>query len=319
MDDNNDGYINLWELSKAFKDFKIQLDQDELQSLFENQANHDNREIDIDRLINSILGKMPQNRRDVVEETFEALDRESTGGITINTFRQSYNGKTHPDVKRNSKSNEEVQGDFFELFEGFLSSTQGSKTGLISRNLFADFFNQISILIKTDEDFYSIVRCCRGNVPLTERRLITNERQMSTTSELPKEEKSEVNIEYPRYSKPSQTRFTTLAPYGIGKEAFYKTTYSDFKYPDQYKVVEFTDKNRFAAGVTSWPGTHYVDPRKLELETKYQKTLSSIAKVLGLRGVRGYLEFLQAFQNQDQECSGLVSFQTLQKGMISLF
>jgi Ca2+-binding EF-hand superfamily protein len=310
MDDNNDGNVNRWEFCKALKDFKVDLHPRETEQLYNELAPGKAEELNIDIFMNTILGRMSDFRRGVVEQTFSILDQTGKETITVERLRQCYNSRRHPEVISGQKTIDETLGEFIGLFEAFNNSKSGQKRDTISKKDFISFFTYMSPMIADDNDFEAIVACCRANVPTQEKVLRINNPINENQSE---NRESRTNS---RNGSRGTHRLGVIAPFGVSNEAFYKTSYSAFNYPTEKQLENFNSKNRHAAGATSWPGTHYADPRKLELEEKNQRLLSQITNILASRGIAGFLHLLETFQNSDKNKAGVIHGNDFQDGTV---
>lgn len=313
MDDNNDGFINQWEFCKALKDFKVGMHPRETEQVFNLLVPSKHEELEIDAFMSVLLGRISDFRRGVIERSFDVLDHEGKGFITVDRLRQSYNSRRHPDVIYGKKTVDETLGEFVSLFDAFHSGRTGKNKESITRQEFFQFFNYMSPMIPDDNDFESIVLCSRANIPNQEKKPLIQNPITDNTHEI-RSSRAES-----RYQSNGTHRLGVIAPYGLSNEAFYQTSYSAFNYPNEKQLENFNSKNKYAAGVTSWPGTHYADPRKLELEEKNQRLISQITDTLASRGIAGFLHLLESFQNCDKSRSGLINFGDFQEGRILLF
>ena len=303
MDDNNDDNINKWQFCKALKDFKVSLPPHDIEDIYLGLVSSRQQELSIDDFMHQFIGKLDEFRRGEVERTFEILDIGDKGVIPVDTLRKSYNSRRHPDVLSGLKTIDETLGEFVGLFDAFHNSRTGHRKESITRKEFAEFFSYVSPMITSDNDFEAMVKCCRANIPTQELHPRGSEPQAE-----------EVYASHRRsvgdnaFASRGSHQFGVIAPFGISNQAYYKTSYSSYDYPTDTQMATFNTKNKFAAGVTSWPGTHYADPRKLELEEKYQHILSTITETLSSRGIAGFLHLLETFQNTDSGCSGATNY-----------
>lgn len=310
MDDNNDGFINQWEFCKALKDFKVGMDPRETEHIYNQLVARKSDELDIETFMIALLGRLNDFRRGIIEKTFSILDQDGRGQITVDRIRQSYNSRRHPEVLSGAKTIDETLGEFVSLFDAFHSGRSGPKKESVTNQEFVQFFTYMSPMIADDNDFEAIVLCCRANIPVQEYK--------APVSNPITENKSEARLSRAdsRYGSRGTHRLGVIAPFGLSNEAYYQTSYSVHNYPNEKQLENFNSKNRYAAGVTSWPGTHYADPRKLELEEKNQRIISQITDTLASRGIAGFLHLLETFQNCDKNRSGLIGFKDFQEGIL---
>lgn len=311
MDDNNDDNINKWEFCKALKDFKVSLPPHDIEDIYMALVSSGQQELCIDTFMHQLIGKLDDMRRGEVEQTFDILDSYGKGAIPVDMLRKSYNSKRHPDVMKGSKTIDETLGEFVSLFDAFHNAKTGHRKELITRKEFIEFFTYVSPMVHSDTDFEAMVKCCRGNIPAQDTQIRGSEPNDEGLHSSQRNTFREND-----YGSRGCHRFGVIAPYGLSNQAYYKTSYSSYDYPTDNQLANFNSKNRYAAGVTSWPGTHYADPRKLELEEKYQHLLSTITNTLAARGIAGFLHLLETFQNNDTGYSGMIKFRHFEESRL---
>jgi Ca2+-binding EF-hand superfamily protein len=325
MDDNEDLHINSWEFYKALKDFRLNLSESEVMNIYNGFIRQKTDELHIPTFMQAVLGQVSAHRNGLVAQTFSALDGQNQGHITLTILRQSYSARQHPDVVNGSKNDEEATEVFFELFDTFHNTAKGQRKEIVTRKEFTEFFSYLSPFVSEDRRFESILDCCVANTTIPNTNPIRNtaphDNHVNHSSRLKRVQSSQTIHKKPFsdandiITERNTTRFGVVAPFGVDRYNHYKTSYNTFHSNSQKQMVGSPgDKDRFAAGVTSWPGTHYVDPRKLDLELKYQQTLERMASALKARGVKGFLGLLESFKKADPRKTGLVDFGGFCKG-----
>jgi Ca2+-binding EF-hand superfamily protein len=104
MDDDGSKHISLYEFSKACKDFKVGINEENVPLIFDLfDTNHDGT-LNIDEFLMAIRGEMNDYRKTVVEQAFNKIDRDGSGYITIDDIKDIYNAKRHPDVVQGKKT-----------------------------------------------------------------------------------------------------------------------------------------------------------------------------------------------------------------------
>lgn len=106
MDDNNSRSLDLYEFTKAMKDYMIGFSDSEIRSLFAYFDVDRNGSLDYDEFLRTIRGPLNSNRRKFVTQAYNKLDRDGNGWIDINDIKNVYSAKTHPDVLNGKKSEE---------------------------------------------------------------------------------------------------------------------------------------------------------------------------------------------------------------------
>ena len=105
------------EFKKAVKDFRIELSDKEIQTVFQTFDRDGSGSIDYDEFVRGVRGAMNPFRVKIVKTAFSKLDKDGSGIIDINDIKGVYNASRHPDVKSGKKTEDEVLGEFIETFE----------------------------------------------------------------------------------------------------------------------------------------------------------------------------------------------------------
>ena len=117
MDDNNSGTIDMGEFKKAIKDFRIDLNDQEIRDVFQHFDRDSSGEIDYDEFVRGVRGPMNSFRQNIVKAAFRKLDKDNSGVIDMNDIKGVYNAQSHPEVKSGKKTEDEILGEFLETFE----------------------------------------------------------------------------------------------------------------------------------------------------------------------------------------------------------
>lgn len=117
MDDDNSGYLDIYEWNKALKDYRVSVTPDEAKKLFQIFDMNGDGNISYDEFLRQVIGEMNQNRQRLVKRAFEKLDKNGNGIVELDDIRGVYNAKNHPDVKLGKKTEDEVLAEFLDTFE----------------------------------------------------------------------------------------------------------------------------------------------------------------------------------------------------------
>ena len=152
FDDNNSGTLDLPELTKAIKDFKVDLSNNEIKILFNLVDIDGSGEVSYDEFLRQIKGDMPPQRKKLVDQAFNKLDTDKSGVVDLNEIKSQYNAKQHPDVKKGKKTEDEVLAEFMETFQIHASiKGKGVKDTNITREEFQEYYENISCSIDRDD------------------------------------------------------------------------------------------------------------------------------------------------------------------------
>ena len=117
MDDNNSRSLDLYEFTKALKDYMLGFSDSEIRGLFAYFDLDRNGTVDYDEFLRTIRGPMNAGRRKFVGQAFNKLDRDGNGWVDLNDIKGVYSAKTHPDVLSGKKTEEQILLEFLETFE----------------------------------------------------------------------------------------------------------------------------------------------------------------------------------------------------------
>lgn len=117
MDDDNSKSISLPEFTKACRDFRVGINEDNVPIVFDLfDTNHDGT-LNIDEFLMAIRGELNDYRRSLVERAFRKIDKDSSGFIEIDDIKDIYNATKHPDVIQGRKTEDQILMEFLETFE----------------------------------------------------------------------------------------------------------------------------------------------------------------------------------------------------------
>ena len=155
MDDNGNGMLEIDEFAKAVRDYRMEIPENEVQTLFSVFDRDGSGGIDYNEFLRAVRGDMSANRKALVERAFHLIDKTGDGILAIEDIKGTYNAKNHPDVRMGKKTEDEVLGEFLSTFETHHSITKGG-AGLDQRvdiDEFMEYYNNISASIDDDRYF----------------------------------------------------------------------------------------------------------------------------------------------------------------------
>jgi len=117
MDDDGSKTLSQPEFSKAIRDLKVGISEENIPTLFEKfDSNHDGT-INYDEFLRHIRGELNDLRKGLVEKAFRKIDKDNSGTLDINDIKDTYKTEKHPDVIAGKKTAEQVLIEFLETFE----------------------------------------------------------------------------------------------------------------------------------------------------------------------------------------------------------
>ncbi len=154
MDDNRSRSLDLYEFTKAMKDYMLGFSDTEIRSLY-NYFDYDRcGSIGYDDFLRTIRGVMNAGRKKLVQQAFNKMDRDGNGWLDINDIKGVYTAKTHPDVLAGRKSEEQVLMDFLETFETHHSiRNNDAPDHIVTKEEFEEYYNNVSASIDDDKYF----------------------------------------------------------------------------------------------------------------------------------------------------------------------
>ena len=158
FDENNSKTLDYDEFSNALKEYNINLDDDEILKLFNQFDTNGNGIIEYEEFIREVRGPMNEKRKAVVTQAFNKLDIDKSGFIDMNEIKHSYSAKNNPDVRLGKKTEEEVYTEFMDTFKANHLLKAGPRSKRITFEEFLDYYNNISMTVKDDDQFVFLVQ-----------------------------------------------------------------------------------------------------------------------------------------------------------------
>jgi Ca2+-binding EF-hand superfamily protein len=154
FDDNHSMTLDLPELTKAIRDFRVDLSPNEIKVLFNLIDVDQSGEVSYDEFLREIRGDMNNARKKFVDQAFSKLDLDKSGVVEFSEIKQIYNVKKHPDVLSGKKTEDEAFMDFIETFQLHASiKGKGVTDDEITRQEFQEYYENISASIDRDDYF----------------------------------------------------------------------------------------------------------------------------------------------------------------------
>lgn len=154
MDDDGSKSISLPEFSKACRDFKIGISDENIPILFDVFDTNRDGTLNIDEFLMAIRGELNDFRRGLVEKAFHKIDKDGSGMIEIDDIKDIYNASKHPDVIQGRKTEDQILMEFLETFEMHHNiKHQQERDSRITLDEFIEYYTNISVSIDNDEYF----------------------------------------------------------------------------------------------------------------------------------------------------------------------
>lgn len=154
MDDNNSRSLDLYEFTKAMKDYMLGFSDSEIKGLYSYFDSDRSGSVDYDEFLRALRGPMNAFRKKLVAQAYNKLDKDRSGYIDINDIKGVYSAKTHPDVLNGKKTEEQILLEFLETFETHHSCrNNGAPDHIVTKDEFEEYYNNISASIDNDQYF----------------------------------------------------------------------------------------------------------------------------------------------------------------------
>ena len=159
-DNDNSNSIDINEFLKFCHDYKISLNSDEVNLLFNAFDTNKNGKLDYQEFLKGVVGELNEKRKKIVRQVFNTFDRDNNDLVNLDEVRNAFEPANHPEVKNGKKTEDEVLAEFLDTFEYQFSllNTDNNKSEKIGFNDLLDYFSNLSVSIKDDDYFEEIVR-----------------------------------------------------------------------------------------------------------------------------------------------------------------
>ena len=159
-DEDNSRVLTFDNFSKYITNFLIPLTRNQVESLFKLYDRQNTGEIIYDSLVNDILGKFSESRRNIVNNAFNKIDKGRKGVLNMNLIREGFNANGHPDVINGKKTEQEILVEFLDNFDyhfNLLNQGRNPDDEEVTNQEFIDFYRYISVGIEDDNYFNKII------------------------------------------------------------------------------------------------------------------------------------------------------------------
>ena len=157
-DSENNKRIDINAFKKFCKDYRINLDENEINMIFAELDENKDGTLNYQEFIKGIIGDMNERRKKIVLQAFQSFDKNGNGIIELDDIRDTYNAKMHPDVKSGKKTEEEVYTEFMDTFRANHILKAGPRSKRVTYEEFLDYYNNISMTINDDDYFVFLIQ-----------------------------------------------------------------------------------------------------------------------------------------------------------------
>ena len=199
--DNNSDFMSKYNFSKVLKDFNINLEQNDLEKIFDTYgAINNEKTMNYKNFINDLISEFTNEEREkiirYIYSTIEERGNKFNRDIDLSFLKEVYNAKKNYFKKEESDNRLEFE-DCLELYNYIY---KGNKNELFSLEYFLEFYKCISFLIQSDEDFNKLISN-EWRVPLEYLETELQEEKYNYTNENNTNKNDEIDYEYEKKPK----------------------------------------------------------------------------------------------------------------------
>lgn len=304
MDDDSSKSLSFAEFKKGCKDFRVDVDEADLENIFRSLDRDRSGFIDYDELLRGLKGPLNSFRRGIVQQAWRKLDRDRSGVVDIDDIRGVYNAKSHPDVRSGKKTEDDVLGEFLETFETHHNICDlARRDRRVTPEEFEEYYSNVSASVD-DDKYFELMMCNAWRLSGEATKQEPWAGQFST-----KNFTSNSKTTYIAVNHPSAMGGTvnSCAPYGTSDEPMdYSTHLRPGSRPNQSEVPK-------PAGQPTWRGT---DERPSSgSQRSVQELLNTLREKLASRGGRGFIGLARQFKIMDDDNSKTLEYSEFTKAL----
>lgn len=161
------GYINTSDLHDAFTEFGIQIHSEDVRIVWQSIDIDSSGQMPIYDVLRCYLGEMNTLRHAHFRALMLKLDPQKIGYVSVNDVIKYYRASRHPRVKAGLLNEDEMFAKFLDPFELIepkkveivleYSHLIDPKSKLIAYEQWEEFYNGLSIVVDSDNDFINIL------------------------------------------------------------------------------------------------------------------------------------------------------------------
>lgn len=162
-DTNSNGVIDYEEFTELIKVLRIEFNTQEIKILFEEFDSNQNGEIEYNEFVGALINDVPEERITRLKQVFYILDKDNSGGVSIDEIKDGYMYKKHPDVLKGKKSPDEVYAEFLDNVDyHFKLLKNDAKLDEMRVEDFIDFYKNISFTYSNSNEFNDTIKYVWG-------------------------------------------------------------------------------------------------------------------------------------------------------------
>ena len=148
--------VSLEDLSVTLQELHLSITSEEIHEFYNYLDSENIGRIPTKNIINIIKEPLDDKRKAYINEIFSNIDTEKKGEISVNTLKNLYNFKNHPEVLNGKKTAEEIYNQFCYTIDVYVRINKILSNN-INNDQFIDYYSGISPSIKDYDDFQNIL------------------------------------------------------------------------------------------------------------------------------------------------------------------
>ena len=106
MDVDGSDSIDLQEFLKAIQDFNLDFSEEKATNIFNSLDRDHGGTISIDEFVDGVIGPLSVNRKKLILEAFNHLDKDGSKRLEMSEVKEMFEGKRHPECLSGEKTAE---------------------------------------------------------------------------------------------------------------------------------------------------------------------------------------------------------------------
>lgn len=155
-DHDHDGKVSIKEFIKALHEVRVELLDKETISVFKSFDAKNTGFLKVDDFMHNFIPELNPRREQIVSELLDSLGG-SSGKVTYQAIKKTFNPRGHPDFLSNAKADYTIKEDFYLILDTYLGLTVGLND-YIPRDTLQSFFELYSYAYVDDNYFENIIR-----------------------------------------------------------------------------------------------------------------------------------------------------------------
>lgn len=160
MDDDGSGSLNLFEFTKACREFKVGISEEYLPTLFNAFDLNNDSTLSVQEFLIAVRGDMNERRMQAVQNAWAKIAPQ--GVLDMLELKDLFKAEKHPDVARGKRMAREVLNEFLETFEMSMNIMQTSQDGSVTFDEFLEFHRNVSFIFDDDTHFVLVMNSVWG-------------------------------------------------------------------------------------------------------------------------------------------------------------